>query len=127
MSRRLAVVTGALSLVALGAALGITIDRLFLAPTAPAHDVFELHARALEQFRTHLDLDDEQVAAIDSIFRHRQAAVENTWEVLHDHLHSAVDSVHQDVMAILRPDQRAALQRWMRRSGVDHDAGHGGR
>lgn len=122
--RRLAVVVGMTSLVALGAVFGVAADRLYLAHAGGGHSAPQMHAEALEQFRTILDLDDAQVAAIDSIFRHRQGEVESTWQTLSRHLHSVVDSVHREVMHVLRPEQRAAFEKWLRESGGHSLPGH---
>lgn len=105
------------SLIIVGAVLGIAADRLYLAHHAPPSSMVHLHEEALDRFRVILDLDDAQVAAIDSIFRHRQGEFESTWRVLNQHLYSTVDSVHEEVNALLRPEQREAFRRWLRESG----------
>src|SRR5690606_28642275 len=108
------------SLIVLGAVLGSATDRPYLAHR-PQHgsmsSMEHLHEETLERFRVILDLDDAQVAAIDSIFRHRQDEFESTWRILNHHLYSTVDSVHEEVNALLRPEQREAFQRWLREEG----------
>ena len=121
---RLAVAVGMVSLVAFGAVLGVAADRLYLAHVGRDHSAQQMHAETLERFRTILDLDDAQVAVIDSIFRHRQVEVESTWQTLSRHLHSVVDSVHREVMDVLRPEQRAAFEAWLRDAGGHRLPGH---
>jgi hypothetical protein len=105
------------SLIVFGAVLGIAADRLYLAHRPPQSSMQHLHEETLDRFRVILDLDDAQVAAIDSIFRHRQGEFESTWRVLNHHLYSTVDSVHEEVNALLRPEQREAFRRWLREEG----------
>ena len=120
-------VLGTLSLLAIGAVLGISADRTLhhgwtstsLGDHAVDHadqvaDLREsLHERALSDFEEHLQLDEEQRRSIDSLFRRHQVSVDEAWETLRPHVESAVDSVHMHIESILRPDQREAFLEWV--------------
>lgn len=130
---------GTISLVTIGAVLGIAADRTLHAPGARniladhtaalvdhAAELREsLHESALSDFEEHLHLDENQRRSIDSLFRRHQGSVDEAWETLRPQVESAVDSVHMHIESILRPDQREAFREWLA-SGADGvmDAGH---
>ena len=101
-----------------------------LDPMSSAHILLELHNEALRRMGETLDLDDAQLARIDSLFRDRQHGVDETWHMLHDRLQAALDSVHREIMSLLRPEQREAFRRWIADPGgaaaTLHPHGRGG-
>jgi hypothetical protein len=74
-SARLRAVVAGISLVVLGAVLGVTADRMFHANRSRAPSAAALHEAVLERLRAELALDDGQVRAIDSMLRHHQQTV----------------------------------------------------
>ena len=73
---------------------------------------------ALRHFQQLFDLDDEQVRQIDSIFRKHQTTVVESWSSVQPHLRSAVESVHNSMFEILRPEQREKFVDWLDEQGV---------
>ncbi len=116
---------GALSLLVIGAVLGFAFDRHVLLPrehgapltmhgSAPA----AMHEALMESVEERLDLTAEQRRQIDAIIAARHDVLRQTWEVLHTQLGAAVDSVHQEVEAVLTPEQRAEFREWLREMGA---------
>ena len=106
-------VLGALSLIVLGAVLGIAVDRQLHSsdghgPSAVLHDIM------MSSFEERLDLTAEQRRQIDSIVGARHNSLRNAWQMLHTQLGAAVDTVHAEVEAILTPEQRVAFREWLR-------------
>ena len=120
---------GTLSLVAIGAVIGVTGDRLLHsgAHLDALHDHLgqrqELHEQALTEFQERLHLDASQRAEIDSVFRLHQGSIDAAWEDLQPRVQSAVDSVHAHIESILRPDQREAFRAWLAAQTGDGSAG----
>ena len=111
-------VLGALSLLVLGAVLGIGIDR-HLTSGQPHASAAALHEMAMSSLAERLDLDAEQRRQIDSIVVSRHHALTTTWQMMHMHLGAAVDTVHREIEAVLTPDQRAEFREWLREVGVE--------
>lgn len=111
-------VLGALSLLVLGAVLGIAIDR-HLTSSEPHSPAAAFHEMAMSSLADRLDLDAEQRRQIDSIVVSRHHALSETWQMMHMHLGAAVDTVHRDIEAVLTPDQRTEFREWLREAGVE--------
>lgn len=94
------------SLVVLGAAAGVTADRL-LHRSSNAHtllleDVREDPVGTLDRF---FDLRPEQRKRIAAIFESRQASVDAVWHETHVRLQAAIDSMVNEIAAVLDPEQ----------------------
>lgn len=114
---RVRAVLGALSLLVLGAVIGIAIDR-HLTSSGPHANAAAFHEMAMSSLADRLDLDADQRRRIDSIVVSRHHALSETWQMMHMHLGAAVDTVHRDIEAVLTPDQRTAFREWLREAGV---------
>ena len=113
MGNRTATVVGGLSLLVLGAVLGVTVDRVWLAHHTPQIDGPELHKAALSFFHDELELDEHQVAEIHEVFMEHQPSIDSSWQKLRPQLLSAVDSVHAEIESVLTPEQRAHFKQWI--------------
>lgn len=114
-------ILGAVSLFALGAATGVTVDRHLHAPPGPMLHI-EQHERALAHLRDRLHLDAAQLHAIDSVVRGHQEAVDRAWGNLRPQVNSAIDSVHAHIESLLRPEQREAFQEWLAGQRLEHES-----
>ena len=116
-------IVGAVSLVAIGAVLGITADRTLhrggsALMNQHLHELqADMHARAMSEFQERLHLDAQQRNRIDSVFRAQQASVDQAWASLRPSVQSAVDSVHAHIESILTPEQRAEFRAWLGQDG----------
>lgn len=111
-------VLGALSLLVLGAVLGIGLDR-HLTSNDPHSGAAAFHDMAMSSLADRLDLDADQRRRIDSIVVARHHALSETWQMMHMHLGAAVDTVHRDIEAVLTPGQRTEFREWLRETGFD--------
>lgn len=112
-------VLAALSLLVLGAVIGIALDR-HLNPAGPLNPAAAMHEMTMASFEEHVDLTAEQRRQIDDIVAARRHSLSNAWQLIHAQLGAAADTVHQEIEAVLTPEQRTAFREWLR--GVD--AGH---
>lgn len=109
----------AVSLLSIGAVLGIAVDRhrasaLHPSPLPLAHgSVADIHDAALASLKDHLDLDQAQRRQVDSIIEAHHETLRRTWATLHAELMATVDTVHADLEAVLTTDQRRALRQWL--------------
>ncbi|MBW3553885.1 MAG: hypothetical protein KY466_10255 [Gemmatimonadetes bacterium] len=110
---------GALSLLVLGAVLGVAIDRHLL-PTHRPGPAAALHEMTMASLEERLDLSADQRRQIDSIIAGRHATLRHAWQMIHAQLGAAVDSVHQEIEAILTPEQRLEFREWARDVDIDH-------
>lgn len=106
-------VIGALSLVVLGAVLGIAIDRHFL-PGNHTSAAAAFHDMTMSSLEERLDLTADQRRQIDSIVGARHNTLRHAWQMLHSQLGAAVDTVHAEVEVVLTPEQRIAFREWLR-------------
>ena len=120
MSRRpgRSAILGAVSLLVLGAAAGVTVDRHLHAPRNLLLHADAQHEQALAHLRERFGLDEAQIHAIDSVVRNHQHAVDRTWEDLRPRIDSAIDSVHAHIESVLHPDQREAFRQWLAEQGL---------
>jgi Spy/CpxP family protein refolding chaperone len=107
-------VLGALSLLVIGAVLGIAIDRHLLLPSDHGTTAAAFHEMTMSALEERLDLTPDQRRQIDSIVAARHGTLEHAWQMLHTQLGAAVDTVHQEVEAVLTPAQRTEFAAWLR-------------
>lgn len=106
-------VVGVVSLLTLGAVIGIVVDHTVILPSfMHASSNNDDHNVMLTSLGGTVELTGEQVEEIHSILRHHQETVVHTWETMRPHLVSALDSVHEQVETVLRPDQIEGFRRW---------------
>lgn len=87
-----------------GAMAGIAYDRHFV----HRHDVMLVGSpQVMAHLTQQLQLDSAQQAAVSAIFARHQGAVDSVWRALQPHVGATLDSVHREMMAVLRPDQQA--------------------
>jgi Spy/CpxP family protein refolding chaperone len=106
-------VLGALSLLVLGAVLGIAIDRHVLSgghrsAAATFHDM------TMSSLEERLALTAQQRLQIESIVAARHNTLRHAWQIMHEQLGAAVDTVHQEIEAVLTPEQRTDFREWLR-------------
>ena len=114
---RMRALLAALSLLVLGAVIGIAADRHLHAPRGHANPAAAIHEMTMSSLDEHIDLTDEQRRQIDDIVAARRHSLRNAWQLVHTQLGAAADTVHQEIEAILTPEQRTAFREWLR--GVD--------
>ena len=112
-------VLGALSLIVLGAIIGIALDR-HLHSTDGHGSAAAFHDMTMSSLEERLDLTAEQRRQIDSIVAARHNTLQHAWQMLHSQLGAAVDTVHAEVEAVLTPEQRVEFREWLREVTVDH-------
>ena len=100
-------VLASLALFIIGAAAGITADRLL--HRAPEHRVAVLMSRvqtdALGVINEQLDLRPEQRERVAAILERRQGAIDAVWRNTHIQLRATIDSVVEEIAAVLDSDQ----------------------
>jgi len=106
------------SVFALGAVAGIAVHGhlgapLHGAPHETPTSAAELHEAAMRELRVQLELTDEQIAAINAIVARRQETVQRTWEQLRPEVQEAMRDVHEEIAALLNPDQAARFHEWL--------------
>ena len=106
-------VLGAVSLLILGAVLGIAVDR-HLAAGDDHSLVASFHQAAMSSLEARLRLEPAQRKAIDSIVAAHHDELQQNWRTLHAQLGATVDVVHRDIEAVLTEEQRAAFREWLR-------------
>jgi Spy/CpxP family protein refolding chaperone len=109
-------VLGALSLMVLGAVIGVAIDRHLGAGAPPTGTAAAFHEMTMGSLEDRLDLTAEQRRRIDAIVAARHESLRYAWQAVHAHLGAAVDTVHQEIEAVLTPEQRTAFRAWLRES-----------
>ncbi len=114
----------AISLVILGAALGVAGDRLWRAHRTPVTAVVMdgSHAQRFRAMLDSLDLSDSQRVAIDGILHHFQANVDETWAALRPRLQPTMDSALRAIEAVFSEEQRTAFTQWL---AVERQRMHG--
>ncbi len=73
-------------------------------PGVSSHDVMHNLTRELE-------LDSAQQQAIAAMFARRQSAVDSTWHAVRPHVRETLDSAHQEMLRVLRPDQAVKFRK----------------
>lgn len=93
-----------------GVVVGVAYER----HRTPGHEAPGVDSHhLLYRFRHELGLDSAQHQAIGVILARRQRAVDSTWHALQPQVRAALDSTHQEVLGILRPDQVAKYRKMM--------------
>lgn len=82
-----------------------TLDR-------PDHDK-PLDDDAEEDFLETLGLSQAQLDSVDHLLERREDRLEDYWKSRLPDLQALVDSSHQQIRALLTPEQRAAYDRWL--------------
>ena len=100
-------VLASLALLIIGAAAGITADRLL--HRAPEQRVAVLLSRvqtdAIGVIDERLDLRPDQRERVAAILERRQGAIDAVWRNTHIHLRATIDSVVEEIAAVLDSDQ----------------------
>ena len=101
-----------------GVVIGVSYERQQVSVHGPvgldAHD-------ALHRLAGDLNLDPAQQQAITEIFSRHQKEVDATWRAMQPHVRATLDSTHQEVLSVLRPEQAAKFRTMME---TMHPAGH---
>lgn len=87
------------------------------APSGP-----ELHEAAMRELREVLDLDDTQIEQVHALLADRQETVQRIWEQLRPEVQQAMTEVHEEIAALLRPEQRQRFHEWLQRQRELHEA-----
>ena len=99
-------VLAAASLLVLGAAIGVTVDRTLHAPSSRGIVSFtDVQADPLAVMDRLLDLRPEQRERIAAILESRQTSIDGVWEETHTRLQATIDIVVNEIAAALDPDQ----------------------
>lgn len=130
MSDRARAWLAAAGLVVLGFALGVFADHLWLAYRMHASPPEYPRETSIVAMLDTLDPTDEQRDAIHAVVRRYHTKVGQQLAAIHPVLLATMDSARREIEAMLRPDQLAAFQDWIRaehgrlqpvhRSGVRH-------
>lgn len=112
-------VLGAVSLVVLGMVVGVALDRHLLPNEPHASAAAALHEMTMSSAEERLDLTPDQRRQIDSIIAARHNSLLDVWQAVHSHLGAAIDSLHQEIEAILTPAQRREFHEWLREADVE--------
>jgi hypothetical protein len=94
------------SLLVLGAVAGITTDRiLHRRPAGHALLLEEVSADPIGTMDRFLDLRPDQRTRVAAILEKRQSAIDSVWVGTHVRLRATIDSVVNEIAAVLDPDQ----------------------
>jgi len=85
---------------AAGIALGVSYERRRLS----AHEATGAH-HMMDRLHDELGLDSQQRQMIAAILARRQGALDSTWHTLQPHVRATLDSAHQEIVDVLRPEQ----------------------
>jgi Spy/CpxP family protein refolding chaperone len=102
-----------LSVFSLGAFVGVFIDRHRAPRVSAGVSPNDIHEAAMAELRDELGLDEEQIRQIHLIMANRQQLVERVWEQLRPELVAAMNEVHVEIAALLRPEQRERFHAWL--------------
>ena len=108
----------AISLVVIGGAAGVTLDRVWLmAPGETgerADGPVDAQTEMVEDLRAELALTPAQANEVGAILDRYQGHVTHTWETVSPNLRAAMDSVGSEIEAVLAPEQRERFRTWIR-------------
>jgi hypothetical protein len=121
-ARTRSIVAGAL-LVLTGAAGGIAVDHLVVFSRHMMHGsspsgAAATHAALLGELDHALHLTPPQHDSIKAILTRHQRSIDSAWQLIHQHVNAGMDSVHQELGAVLRPEQLTLLHEWMSRQNM---------
>jgi hypothetical protein len=115
-SWRLRGVLGALSLLVVGALIGLVGHHFVLGDEGPQPVAdADAHRAAIPVFAQALGLDDDQVTSVEAILSRHQTVVTEAWAALHARLQTSADSAHGEIEALLSAEQRDKFAEWMGR------------
>ena len=115
-----------LSVFSLGAFVGVFIDRHHGPSAAAGVSPDDVHEAAMAELRDELGLDEEQIRQVHLIMANRQQLVERVWEQLRPELVAAMNEVHVEIAALLRPEQRERFHVWLEQRRLEAErAGQG--
>jgi len=126
---------GAASILVIGIVLGVLLDRVVLHRSASAIDypsaalaLDASHEQFLQELHDDLGLTAKQASQVQEILSRHQGAVNEAWSAVHSLLEAAIDSVTQEIEAVLEPGQRERLRAWLLEQHgepVSHEMGEG--
>jgi Spy/CpxP family protein refolding chaperone len=78
----------------------------------PAHGAVAMNAHdAMHRLVRDLDLDATQQQAIAEILARHQKDVDVTWHAMQPHVRATLESTHQEIARVLRPEQAEKFQK----------------
>lgn len=99
---------------AAGVLSGVVLERQWSAPQTAELSLEEEHQASMAELVEVLQLDEQQVAQIHAILAQRHKVVEQMWEQLRPEVRKAKLEVHDEINALLRPEQRERFHQWLR-------------
>lgn len=109
-------------LLAVTFASGVVIGVVYERRQVPARDAVRLEAHdALHRLASDLNLDSAQQQAITEILSRHQKEVDAAWHAMQPHVRATLDSSHEEILGVLRPEQAVKFRRMME---TMHPAGH---
>jgi hypothetical protein len=102
-----------------GIAIGVVHERFSPERSAPPHDAAMVSASGFDDKQIMQAISDvvrpdsAQRVALHDILRKRQGEIDSAWQVVRPDVLAAMEGTHRDVMAILRPEQRAQFLRFV--------------
>jgi len=101
-----------------GVAAGISYERRQMV----ADDIVAIDAHdAMHRLVRDLRLDPAQEQTISEILARHQKDVDATWHAMQPHIRATLESTHQEIENVLRPEQVARFRTMMQ---TMHPAGH---
>jgi hypothetical protein len=83
------------------------------------------HEAAMAELRDELGLDEQQLAQVQAIMAEHQETVDQMWAQLRPEVQAAMRQVHEEIAALLRPDQVDRFHEWLSHAREHADpAGH---
>lgn len=116
MTQQAKAVIGVFALVALGFALGVAADRLWLAGSPQERTQEDVRTHLLEDLRVSVGLSGEQLQSVHAVFSRYQTTADRVWAGMQPHLEAALDSALDQIEEILEPDQVEEFHRWFART-----------
>lgn len=115
MTARTRVLIAFAGVFAFGGALGITVDRLWIAPRSPAvvADPMTSADALVAVMQREVGLDQAQARSVRLILARHQASVDSAWLAVRPNVHRAIGAAQMEIAMILRDDQRARYLRWV--------------
>jgi len=111
---------GAASILVIGIVLGVLLDRVVFHRSASALDhpsaalaLDASHEQFLQELHDDLGLTAKQASQVQEILSRHQGAVNDAWSAVHSLLEAAIDSVTEEIEAVLEPGQRERLHGWL--------------
>ena len=114
-SPRWRAILAAISLLVIGGAVGVTLDRVWLMRTGEAAPgPADAQTEMVEALQAELALTPAQANEVGAILERYQGQVTHTWETVRPNLRAAMDSVGSEIEAVLAPEQRERFRTWIR-------------